>query len=301
MRAGLLGLLVVVGLASLALADDATAQATGPWTDLYGAFEKLDLECGHISIEITTTRNKIRDADFKLAPLRAIEADLASRVPTNDPKLAEARLATHRRVIELKVGVNTVKLIQLQTQELEAREAAIQSGEAARKALEAYFEKMAKFNLQNRQEQMDVAQEKWLRLVKNIDRLRGTANTPVPDFVPLSAVPANPRELVTALEIYEQDAQKTQNLANGLAQRLRVMKDDQARLVKFKQEGAKMPHLDEDLKNLETRIEEIDTARLAASKRADAIRQEIGRLQKHKAEIEKNFSSKPGAKDVEKK
>jgi hypothetical protein len=302
-RAVYLSGLVVLGLASIALADESATIPSGrpSWDKVYAEFEKADREYGHVIRDMDTVTNRLRDADYKLAPLRAIEADLSSRVNANDPKLAEARRAIMARTYELKVGENSVQLIKLQKQELAAREAAIVAGEAARKALDSYFDRMGMAKDVNREKQVADARTAWLDLVTNLDALVQKGNPLTPPFTPLDKAPNNLRQIVDWIGLYELDAKQCSEFAESLSQRSKVMKADQARLLKFKQDEAKLPRLDDQIKRLEARIEQIDSARQAASKRADDIRQEIGRLQTLKAEKEKALSNKQGAKDGEKK
>jgi hypothetical protein len=301
-RRVLLGALVVLGLATSGFADDGTTAVPGgrpPWTDTYATYEKHDSEHGHTTSEILALNRLLYEAENKLGPLRAVEAHLASTCTPGDPRIAEAHKAVLERVIQLKVPEHRNKLAELTKKELETREATIAAGKLAQRALDIFFDRVANWRddlKKERAKQIADAREAWLALVRNLDRLENQGNTLTPPFTPLAAIPNNLRLIADYVSMYESEAKRSDDLAATLLDRVRVKRDERDKLLKLRQDGVKMAHLDELITRLDARVDEIDSARQAAAKRADDIRQEITRLQKRKAELEANLNKKPGDK-----
>ncbi len=293
-----LGSLVVLVVASAALADDSTTVPSGrpAWTEPYATYQKCDSEHGHTTSDILAVNRVLYEAENKLGPLRAVEAYLASTCPAGDPRIAEAHKAVHERVIQLKVPEHRNRLAELTKKELETREATIAAGKVAQQALDDFFGRVANWREElkkEREKQIADARETWLALVRNLDRLENQGNTLTPPFTPLAAIPNSLRLIADYLNIYENEAKRSEELAATLLDRVKVKRAERDKLLKRRQDGFKMEHLEELIKRLDARVDEIDAARQAAAKRADDIRQEITRFQKRKAELEADLNKKP--------
>lgn len=285
MRAVLLGALVVLGLACIARGDDAIAQPDGRprWQELYEAYRKAHEAHGDVLTEISSVDRLLMDADAKLAPLRAIAAQIASSCPdTTDPRRAEADMAVMRRVYELHVGENRGRRAELAAKELATRQDAIQKGTIALQAVLEHLERLGRAMI-GREDQIAGVRSTSLILMQQLDLLENQGTPLLAPFTPLGTPnPQDPRyfaQLAQLIKIYEEDATRCSGVATTLTERLNVKKAQREPLLKVQAQGVMM--VDENrIRLLDERIEEIDRARLAAVKRAEDLHQEILRLKK---------------------
>lgn len=281
MRAVVLGALVVLGLACIARADDSAAtlgqSGRGKWPELYEEYRKAHEAHGDVLTEISSVDRLLMDAEARLAPLRAIAAQIASTCPDGDPRRAEADMAVLRRVYELHVGENRARRAQLAERELATREDAIRKGGVALQAVLEHLERLGRAMI-GREDQIAGVRSTSLILMQQLDLLENQGTPLLAPFTPLGT-PNNPGQIVQLIKIYEEDAARSSVLAASLADRLAVKKAQREPLLKVQAQGVMM--VDENrIRLLDERIEEIDRARLAALKRAEELRQEIVRLKK---------------------
>lgn len=286
-RGALLGIVVVFGLAGLVRADDPAPRKS--WQELLADYQKIHDEHGEVSSEIVDVERALQDAEAKLGPLRAIEAQLMSTCAPNDSRVADAAKAVMQRVYELRVPENTVRHSQLVERRLALCEAALAAGNRALRAIYEYTDRMGIADVGTRSEQVEAARMKSLRLAEQLDRLENEG-TPLPlPFRRLGPDPTDPRRIGHLITLYEDEAATVAQVVSSLDLRADLKRAQREHLVTLLDRGAKLDS-EERIKRLDARLDEIETARSGAAKKLDDLNREIARLGALKAQLEKNLS-----------
>ncbi|MBI3725829.1 hypothetical protein HY251_18025 [bacterium] len=251
--------------------------------DLKKEYDAAYLAHAKALIEVDVVRDHRDTADRGVEPARE-RVRLLSKRSNDDPDKKAAMVELLKKIQETELSKIEIELGKAERIRDKARKTAIVAGRVYLKRI-----------LENVDLLRDIrgAQAKALleesfhltRDVENLEKLDQLPLTPMKTFEPEVGDDFNPTWIERQLALYRPHADRCEEIAADLTERVDEYEKEQTHWVHLKELGVMLDEGKERLGKVETNLKETKAARDAADKNAKAIREEIDRLQKRLKEL----------------